>query len=97
MATYIALLDYTRQGLDNIRDSPKRAAMFMESVRKTGATVQDLFWTTGKHDGVLIIDAPDEQSAMALMLSLSRAGNVRTTTMRAFDRNEMEGILSRIA
>jgi uncharacterized protein with GYD domain len=34
-------------------------------------------------------------SETAFSLELSMAGNVRTTTMRAYDREEMSGILQR--
>ena len=95
MATYITLIDYTQQGLNTIKDSPKRAAAFKEQARKAGIEVKELFWTTGAHDGVLIVEGKDDKAVMALLLSLGRAGNVRTETMRAFDRSEMEEILSR--
>ena len=97
MATYIALLDYTKQGLHDIKDSPKRAAAFVDNAKRAGVEVKDLYWTTGAHDGVLIVEAADDKAVMALLLSLGRAGNVRTSTMRAFDRGEMEQILNRIS
>lgn len=93
MSTYIALLDYTRKGLDAIKESPHRAAAFRESAAKAGITVKDLYWTTGGHDGVLIMEGPDENAIMALLLTLGRAGNVRTRTLRAFDQQEMKVIL----
>ncbi len=95
MATYIALIDYTPQGVRDIKDSPARAAAFAESAKKAGITVKDLYWTTGGHDGVLILEAPDDKSVFSLILSLGRAGNVRTMTMRAFGREEMQEILAK--
>ncbi len=95
MATYVTMLDYTQKGLDAIKESPQRAAAFRESAGKAGITVKDLYWTTGGHDGVLIMEGPDEKAIMALLLTLSRAGNVRTKTLRAFDQPEMKEILDR--
>jgi len=95
MATYITLVDFTPQGLSNIKDSPNRAAAFAEEAGKLGATVKDLYWTSGEHDGLFIFDAPDEQTASAIVLSLARKGNVHTKTLRAFDRDEMKAILSK--
>ena len=95
MATYVTLLDYTQKGLDAIKESPQRVAAFRESAGKAGITVKDLYWTTGGHDGVLIMEGPDEKAIMALLLTLSRAGNVRTKTLRAFDQPEMKEILDR--
>ena len=95
MATFIALIDYTEQGLRNIKESPKRAGAFTEAVKAAGASVKGLYWTTGGHDGVLILEAPDDQTAASILLTLGRVGNVRTQTLRAFDRSEMESILAR--
>ena len=95
MATFIALIDYTEQGVRSIQESPQRAAAFVEQAKQMGVTVKDLYWTTGGHDGVLILEAPDDRAASALVLSLVRAGNVRTQTLRAYDRAEMKEILAR--
>ncbi len=95
MATFIALIDYTEKGLRAIRESPKRASSFARQARARGITIKQQYWTAGGHDGVLILDAPDGEAVSALLLNLARAGNVRTQTLRAFDRAEFEKILSR--
>jgi uncharacterized protein with GYD domain len=41
-------------------------------------TVKDIFWTQGRYDIVIVIEAPDELSATAPNLSLSALGNIRT-------------------
>ena len=96
MATFIVLIDYTEQGIQRIRDAPKRAAGFAEAAQKLGITVKEVYWTMGSHDGVLILDAPDDQTATKLLLSLAQAGNVRTHTLRAYERSEIESILADI-
>jgi uncharacterized protein with GYD domain len=95
MATFIALIDYTDRGIQAIGDSPARADAFAEQAKQAGVTIKDLYWTHGEHDGVLILDSPDDKTAAALMLSLARKGNVRTRTLRAYDRDEMEEILAK--
>lgn len=93
MATFIALIDYTDRGVQAIQDSPKRAAAFQEQAKAAGVTIKELYWTYGGHDGVLIVDAPDDRTVMSLLLSLAKAGNVRTRTLRAYDRAEFGEIL----
>jgi len=95
MATYVTLIDYTQKGLDTIKESPQRAAAFRESAGRAGITVKELYWTTGGHDGVLITEGEDEKAIMALLLTLGRAGHVRTKTLRAFAQQEMKEILDR--
>jgi uncharacterized protein with GYD domain len=95
MATYVTLIDYTQKGLDTIKESPQRAAAFRDSAGKAGITVKELYWTTGGHDGVLILEGPDDKAIMALLLTLSRAGNIRTKTLHAYNQAEMKEILER--
>jgi len=93
MATYIALLDYTDQGVRNIKDSPQRADEFNELAESSGARVLAQYWTIGSHDGVLILDAPDDQVAASILLRLSASGNVRTTTLRAYEWAEAQALI----
>jgi len=93
MATYIALLDYTDQGVRNIKDSPQRADEFNELAESSGARVLAQYWTIGTHDGVLILDAPDDQVAASILLRLSASGNVRTTTLRAYEWAEAQALI----
>jgi uncharacterized protein with GYD domain len=39
---------------------------------------------------------PDDESATAFLLESGSTGNVRTTTLRAFEREEMRGIIERL-
>jgi len=93
MVTFIALLDYTDQGIRQIRDSPHRADRFNQRVEAAGARVVAQYWTLGSHDGVLILEAPSDEVAASVLLELGAAGNVRTTTLRAFDWAEAQGLI----
>ena len=95
MATFITLIEYTGQGIKNIHESPKRADTFIDAAGKLGIEVKEIYWTLGERDGVLILDAPDDQAVAALLLSLGMAGNVRTHTLRDYDRAEMQAILAK--
>ena len=61
-----------------------------------GLKIRDSFWTLGPYDVVLLLEASDDQSMTAFTLKLGSLGNVKTQTMRAFRREEMEGILAKI-
>ncbi|GAB4168432.1 MAG: GYD domain-containing protein [Rhodocyclaceae bacterium] len=97
MATYIALSNFTDQGIRNVKDSTKRADAVKEAARKFGARMTQVYWTLGHYDLVAIIEAPDEASATAFALAIGAAGNVRTQTLRAFSQEEMNGILAKMA
>jgi len=97
MHTFVTLLNFTDQGIQNLKDSPHRADMFLEVAEKAGARVKDMYWTLGHHDGVLIIEAPDDETADAVLLSLGTNGNVRIETLRAFDWAEFQAVLDHIS
>ena len=93
MGTFIALLDYTDQGIKNIKDSPHRADQFGKLAEKAGARVVAQYWTIGSHDGVLVLEAPDDTVAASILLALGASGNVRTTTLRAYEWAEAQELI----
>ncbi len=96
MATYIVLSSFTEQGIRDVRSTTKRADAVKEVARKFGVTAKEFYWTLGTYDVVVVFDAPDDASMTALGLAIGALGNVRTQTMRAFSRDEMNGILGKL-
>jgi uncharacterized protein with GYD domain len=95
MKRYIALLTFTAKGFESIKESPARADAFCASAEKSGVKINALYWTTGPFDGLISFDAPDEQTADALMLGLNADGMVKTQTMRALDRAAFTEVLAK--
>jgi uncharacterized protein with GYD domain len=93
MATFITTIKFTQQGVKQVQDTCKRAAAFKTAAKKLGLKVSGIYWTLGPFDGVIVFDAPDDETATAAMLHLSSQGNVQTTTARAFDAGEMEQLI----
>jgi uncharacterized protein with GYD domain len=96
MPTFLTTIRFTQQGLQNVRDTTKRAAAFKTAAKKLGVKVGDVYWTLGPFDGVLLFDAPDDETATAAMLQLGQAGNVQTQTARAFKAAEMDAIVGKL-
>jgi uncharacterized protein with GYD domain len=96
MATYIVLAHFTDQGVRGVKDSPKRADAFKALAKKAGVIVKEFYWTLGRYDLVLILEAPDVETVTAIGLSVGKLGNVRTETLRAFDKAGMETILKKV-
>lgn len=95
MSTYVTFLNFTQQGLQNIHESPHRAAAFKAAARRAGCKILHLLWTLGAHDGVIVFQAKDDTAATGLMMALSALGNVHTSTMRAFDAAEFAGLVNK--
>ena len=95
MVTYVTLFHWTEQGLSKIQDTLKRAEEFGAVAEKAGARVKAQYWTVGEYDGIVILEAPDESTAVGLIAKVAKLGNVRTQTLRAFDSAEMRGVLAK--
>jgi uncharacterized protein with GYD domain len=93
---YVVLANFTEQGVRNVKETVKRADAFRELAKSSGASVKDIYWTLGQYDIVATVDAPDEAVITALGLTLAKAGNVRTQTLRAFSPADMGAILSKV-
>jgi uncharacterized protein with GYD domain len=96
MATYVVLASFTEQGIRTVKDTTRRADAVKEVARKFGVTVRETLWTLGAYDVVVIMDAPDDAAMTAVGLAIGSAGNVRTQTLRAFSRDEMNGVLAKL-
>ena len=64
-----------------------------DMVEKAGGKMQTLY-TLGKCDFVSIIELPKEDDIMGILLCLGSMGNVRTTTMKAWNESEVAKMLT---
>jgi uncharacterized protein with GYD domain len=97
MPHFVCLFDWTDQGTKTVTDTIDRVDSASEMAQsKYGLTLEHIYWTVGAHDLVGVVEAPDVESLSAFLLEVASAGNIRTTTMRAFDRDEMSTIIGRI-
>ena len=95
MPKYVSLINWTDQGVKNYKDTVDRYEAAQKAANAAGARFIDAYWTVGNYDLVLIIEAPDDETATAALLTTAAAGNVRTTTLHAFDANEMRAIIAK--
>ena len=96
MATYVILSTFTDQGIRSVKQTTKRADAARAAAKELGVNLREVLWTQGQYDVVSIIDAPDEAAVTAFGLSLAGAGNVRSQTLRAFTKDEMDKILTKV-
>ena len=97
MATYIVLNTLTDQGIRSIKDTTSRAGAARDLAKKFGVTMKDVYWTLGQYDVVAIFEAADDAAMTAFTLALGSQGNVHTQILRAFDQNEMKGVLAKLS
>ena len=96
MPTYVTLMNWTDQGIRTVRETMQRRDQADALAEKHGARIERVYWTVGPYDIVTIVEAPDDESVSAMLLELSSGGNLKTTTLRAYGRDEMSGIVQRL-
>ena len=96
MPKYVTLLNWTDQGVANVKDSVNRYHAAKELLESKGGSFEAIAWTIGPYDIVAIVDVPDEETGTAFTLQLASSGNLRSVTMRAFDEDEMSRVIGKI-
>jgi len=97
MPRYVVLVSWTEQGVRNVKETIERTDHGGDIAEKHGLKLEQAYWTVGPYDIVTIFEAPDDEAMSAHLLEIGSQGNMRTTTLRAYDEQEMSGILGRLA
>ena len=97
MPTYIALLKWTPQGVQNIKQSPSRLDAAKKGFEAAGAKWKDFYMVTGRYDMVAVVEAPDDAALAKAILSTATQGSVTTETCRAFTEAEYRQIIGGLA
>lgn len=93
MPTYISLLNYTDQGIRNIKEAPRRVDAGKKLLTELGGQLKAFYLTLGTYDIVTIAEAPSDEVMTRFLLALCSGGNVRTTTLKAFPEVEFRKLI----
>ena len=94
MPTYVTLLQWTQQGVTQIKESPSRLEAFKQALKSVGGELKSFYMVTGQYDMVAVIEAPSDAVGAGLLLQLASKGGVRTETLRAFTEDEYRKIIA---
>lgn len=95
MPHYISLVNWTEQGIKNVKETTKRADAVQALASKLGAKM-DIFYTMGEYDVVSVTEAPNDDVAMQLLLEIGRLGNVRTKTLKGWTLPEATKVFAKL-
>ena len=96
MPVYITLMKFTSQGMGGIPAWRDRVEEAERAIQERGGKLLDAYVTLGRYDVVEIFEAPDDETAMQILLAVSKHGEVTTETLRAFSREQAEEIVKNI-
>ena len=94
MSTYFILINWTEQGIKNIKDSPKRVDAAKKEMKAMGGEVKSFYMLQGKYDAALILEVPTDDALAKFLLKIGSLGNVRTTTLKAYPEGEYRNIIA---
>jgi uncharacterized protein with GYD domain len=96
MPTYIALYKLTDQGIKSIKDAPGRIEAGIKGAEKLGGKVIGFYGVMGEYDYVAIGEFPNDEAATTFALVIGSLGNVRTTTLKAYTKEEFAAIVKKL-
>ncbi len=96
MLTFIVSINFTDQGIKNIKGSPKRMQAGKALLKKMGGRVKQVYLTSGDSDAVLIAEVPDGNVMAKFAMALGSLGNVRTKTVRAWPEAEFKKMVAEL-
>jgi uncharacterized protein with GYD domain len=97
MPTFIIAMNWTEQGIRNLKEAPKRAAAAREMGKKLGVDIKHLYLTNGQFDLVSIVESANGDNVAKFCMQLGALGNVRTRTVRAWSENEYMKLISELS
>jgi uncharacterized protein with GYD domain len=97
MANYIVLINWTEQGIKNVKDTIKRAKSFEGAIEKAGGKSLGIYYTMGRYDLVAIVEAPTDEAITSVLYSTGSLGNVRTETLKALSMAETANIIEKLS
>jgi uncharacterized protein with GYD domain len=96
MPTYITLYRFTDQGISAIKDIPQLIEEAIKEYEAMGGKVIGVYAVMGEYDIVAIGEIPNDEAAMTFLLALGSRGNVRSTTLKAFTKEEFAGMIKKL-
>jgi uncharacterized protein with GYD domain len=96
MPHYITLMRWTSKGLAGLPGWRERVEEGERIIREAGGSLTGVYVTLGRYDVVEIFEAPDDGTAIEILMKLQQFGAEHTETLRAFTRDEAEEIIRRL-
>ena len=94
MPTYISMMRLTEKGIKDIKNAPERVDAAVKGMEAVGGKLLGFYMVMGEYDYISISEGPSDEVAMTFLLGLGAAGNVRTTTLKAFTLEEMKAMIA---
>lgn len=96
MPTYIALINWTDQGIREVKDSAQRLAGAKKVIEAAGGKMAGFYLTMGRYDMVAITEGPSDEAVTTALLNIASRGSIRTETLKAFPEEQYRDIIAKL-
>ena len=96
MPTYIILMKLTDQGMKDVKNAPQRIEDAVKGLETVGGKLEVFYSVMGEYDYVAVGECPSDEIASTFLLLLCSQGNVRTTTLKAFTKEEFVEMIKKL-
>jgi len=90
------LMKLTDQGAKAIKDAPGRIEAGIKAFEKMGGKVSGFYAVMGEYDYVAVGELPSDEAATTYALAVGSLGNLRTTTLRAYTKEEFAAMVKKL-
>jgi len=97
MATHIVLMKLTEQGIKDIKNAPQRIDEAAKAIAAMGGKMTGFYVTMGEYDYIAISEGLSDEAGATFILKLGSQGNVRTTTLKAFTKQEFADMVKKLS
>jgi uncharacterized protein with GYD domain len=95
---YLGRFKYSAEAIKAMIDNPHdRGAVAAEAAESLGCKLRGIWWAFGEHDGVFVLEAPDNVAVAALAMAVGASGQISTETTALLDMNEAQEAMRRAA
>jgi uncharacterized protein with GYD domain len=95
MNQYILLGNFTDEGLRKLEKFPNRDKAARHLIEKAGGGLQ-IYYTMGEYDFVAVVNMPDEDSMLKLLIKMGKIGDVKTKTLMSWSESEFRDVINRL-
>jgi len=96
MPIYVSLMKLTEKGIADIKKAPERIVQTEKVMGQMGGKILAFYALMGEYDYLAVTEGPSDEVAMTVLMMIGAGGNVRTLTMKAFERTQFEDLVSKL-
>ena len=97
MPSYLSLVSWTDQGIKTVKDSPSRLDAAKAAITAAGGRLIFFYMLMGEYDIAILTEFPDDEVATRFLLGQAAVGNIRSTTLKAFQESEYRALIESLS